>query len=154
MGKRMFLEDAERILSDVKPEQCFWVHNGPIVRNLYELEKAMGHMDNGTFMHHAYNSRNDFANWVRDILKDGELAEDMLKVKSKDKTLKKIKERVNFIEEIIDKERLKDSNVKSVNLLKNINLKDKFSKDTWVFILGIIIGVGIGIVIAIKFNIS
>ena len=154
MHKKIFLEDAERILSDVKPEQSFWVHNGPVVRNLHEFEKAIEHMNDEIFRHHVYNSRNDFANWVRDIIKDEELADDMLKVKSKDKTLKKIKDRVKFIEEIIDKERLKDSNLKSINLLKNINLKDKFRQDFGVFILGIVIGVVIGIVIAIKFNIS
>ena|SRR3989338_785085 len=154
MDKKIFLEDAEGILSDVKPEQCFWVHNGPVVRNLQELEKAMEYMDNETFLYHTCNSRNDFANWVKDILKDEELSDDILKDQSKDKTLKKIKGRIKFLEEIIYKERLKDSNVKSVNLLKNINLKGKLSKDAGLFALGITIGVIIGIVIAIKFNIS
>lgn len=122
MGKKIFLDDAEGILSDVKPEQCFWVHNGPVVRNLYELEKAMEQMNDEIFRHHVYNSRNDFANWVRDIIKDEELADDMLKVKSKDKTLKKIKDRIKFIEKIINEEKLKGFNIKSTNLLRNINL--------------------------------
>jgi hypothetical protein len=154
MGKKIFLGDAESILSDVKPEQCFWVHNGPIVRNLHELEKALEHMNEETFGYHVYNSRNDFANWVKDIIKDDELADILQKAESKDKTLKEIRDRIKFIEETIDKERLKSSNLESANLIKNINLKDKFSKDTGVFILGIVIGIAIGIVIAIKFNIS
>jgi len=154
MSKELFLEDAERILSDVKPEQCFWVHNGPIVRNLHELEKAIEDINDETFRHHVYSNRNDFANWVRDILKDEELADSILKVESKDKTLKKIGDRIKFIERIIDKERLKSSNLQSANLLKNINLNYKFSKYIWVFILGLVIGVVVGIVIAIKFNIG
>jgi hypothetical protein len=165
MAKEIFLEDIERILFDVKPEQCFWVHNGPIVRYLYELEIAIEHMNNETFKYHVHNSRNDFANWIRDVIKDEELADIMLKVKSKDEILKKVRNRIKFIERKLDEERFKSSNLESIrdkirplpiqlvdyrNTLKD----DMLSKDTLVFILGLLIGVILGIVVAVKFNIG
>ena len=107
MGKRIFLDDAERILADVKPEQSFWVHNGPIARNLHELKGAIEHMSPETYKHHVHDGRNDFANWVRDVLKDDDLADAVLKINSQGKLLEKVRKRIDFIERIIDEERLK-----------------------------------------------
>lgn len=105
MSKKIFLEDAERILSDVRPEQCFWVNNGPIVRNLQEMANALTYMKDETFKHHVNEQKNDISNWVMDVLKDEELASNIMKVSSKEKILNKIKKKINFLEKRIEKER-------------------------------------------------
>ena len=82
MNKTVSLEDAERILADASPEQCFWVNNGPIIKNLSEMTNALACMKDEIFSHHVNEEKNDFGNWVRDVLKDEELANDIAKVKS------------------------------------------------------------------------
>ena len=106
MYKKISLDDACKILADVAPEQCFWINNGPIIRNLQEMADALNYMEDQTFMHHINKDKNDFANWVRDVLKDEELAGKLVKIKSKEKILKEIKNRIKFLENRIEKEEL------------------------------------------------
>ena len=105
MSKQIFLEDVERILADVRPEQCFWVNNGPIVRNLQEMADALAYMKDKTFKHHVNNEKNDISNWVRDVLKDEELANDIARIKSKENILSKVQSRIRKLENKIEKER-------------------------------------------------
>ena len=106
MSKKISLEDAERILADVKPEQCFWINNGPIIRNLQEMTNTLAYMSEETFKHHVNDQKNDIVNWIRDVLKDEELADSIGKNISKERILKKIKNRMKFLENKIEKERL------------------------------------------------
>ena len=105
MNKQISLDDAYRILADVMPEQCFWVNNGPIIRNLHEIADAINYMGNETFKHHVNEEKNDIANWIKDVLKDEELANSVMKIKSKERILKEIKNRIKFLERKIEKER-------------------------------------------------
>jgi len=98
MSKSVSLEDAERILADASPEQCFWVNNGPIIRNLSEMADALGPMKDEIFSHHVNKEKNDFGNWVRDVLKDEELANDIARIKSKERILKKVQSRLKKLE--------------------------------------------------------
>jgi len=106
MSKKISLEDAERILADVKPECCFWINNGPIIRNLQEMTNTLAYMSEETFKHHVNDQKNDIVNWIRDVLKDEELADSIGKNISKERILKKIKNRMKFLENKIEKERL------------------------------------------------
>ena len=98
MNKTVSLEDAERILADASPEQCFWVNNGPIIRNLSEMANALACMKDEIFSHHVNKEKNDFGNWVRDVLKDEELANNITSVRSKEKILKKVQSRLKKLE--------------------------------------------------------
>ena len=59
---------------DIKPEECFRLSNGRILKNLYELMNALESMDDDTFRYHVNKNKNDFENWIRYVFKDGELA--------------------------------------------------------------------------------
>lgn len=99
MNKIKF-EDAKRILSDVNPENCFWFNNGPVAKNICEFAEDIKSISDETFSHHLNNEKNDFSNWVRDIIRDEKLANDLKKLKSKSSILKKIKERIKQLEKI------------------------------------------------------
>lgn len=90
-------DEARRYLSDVAPEQCFWVNNGPILKNLEELANVLPEMSDETFQHHVNKEKNDFSAWVNDTLGDQKLANDLLSSKSKDSALKKIRSRLNSL---------------------------------------------------------
>ena len=105
MSKSVSLEDAERILADASPEQCFWVNNGPVIKNLSEMSDFLASMNDDIFKHHVNKEKNDFGNWVRDVLKDEELANDIAKVKSRERILKKVQSRISKLNNKIKKKR-------------------------------------------------
>lgn len=94
-------DDAERVLSDVAPEKCFWVNNGPILRNVYELLNALKGIDAVKFMHHANKERNDFANWAADVLKDNGLARRIRRAKTQQGTARVVAKRIDELERIV-----------------------------------------------------
>ncbi len=74
---------SQNTLNDVQPQFNFWVCDGKVVKNLQELQYALDKMSEGTYTYHANNAKNDFANWVNDIIKHPELAQQLRKVKSR-----------------------------------------------------------------------
>lgn len=90
-------DEARKYLSDVAPEQCFWVNNGPILKNLDELANAMPDINDDTFYNHVNSEKNDFSNWIRDVIGDQALAKDLLSSQDKHSALRKIKNRLNSL---------------------------------------------------------
>lgn len=90
-------EEAKRYLCNAAPEQCFWVNNGPILRNIEELASYLPDMPNEAFQHHVNNEKNDFSSWIKDVIGDGKLANEILSSKSKDSAVKKIRNRLNSL---------------------------------------------------------
>lgn len=93
-------EEAKKYLSGCMPEQCFWVNNGPILKSIEELANALPQMSNETFRHHVNGERNDFSNWIRQVIGDKKLAEELTKSSSKDSALKKLKARLNSLKKM------------------------------------------------------
>ena len=71
------IKKEKHILICAQGEQCFWTTDGTVIANLVELEDALSCMADEVFSHHVHAERNDFANWIADILQDGELAESL-----------------------------------------------------------------------------
>ena len=90
-------DEARKYLSDVASEQCFWINNGPILKNLEELANVLPEISDDTFQHHVNNEKNDFSNWIRDVVGDQQLANDLLSSKSKSSAAKKVRSRVNSL---------------------------------------------------------
>ena len=89
--------EAGKYLRDVAPEQCFWVNNGPIVKNLDELANVLPVLNDEIFEHHVNKEKNDFSNWINDVIGDKKLANDLLSSRSKEAALKKISSRLNSL---------------------------------------------------------
>ena len=90
-------DEARGYLRDVAPEQCFWVNNGPILKNLDELANALQEISDDTYSHHVDSEKNDFSNWINDVIGDKKLANDLLSSKNKESVLKKVRNRVNSL---------------------------------------------------------
>ena len=88
---------AEGFLADVPQEYVFWCCDGQILKNLKQLRDAFSVMSEDTFAYHVNEAKNDFSNWVKDIIKDEVLASDMLKATSKTKSAKIVGERIAFL---------------------------------------------------------
>lgn len=83
---------------DASDPCCFWCNDGRILRNLYDLAKALDEMSDEVFKYHANNEKNDFSNWVGEVLLDPGLAKALKSAKSKDLAARKVRERIRETE--------------------------------------------------------
>ena len=91
-------EEASTRLSDVADEKRFWCHDGKLIKNLGELEKALNDMSDDTYHYHSSDGRNDFSNWIRDVVGDNKLANDLSKAKSRIQAGKVVAQRISFLQ--------------------------------------------------------
>jgi hypothetical protein len=93
-SSREKVSSKTKVWNDVHHENRFWVNDGNVLKNLQELPGALRNMDAETFMHHVNDEKNDFANWVNDVVGEKTLARDLLALKSKTPMVKAIKARL------------------------------------------------------------
>ena len=79
----------------IRPETYFYLANGFILKSIEELYHALSIMDDSLFEQHANQTKNDFANWIRDVFTETELANKISKTKSKIETQNILKEYLN-----------------------------------------------------------
>jgi len=93
---------ASEILRNINDDsKCFWVCDGRAIRSLRELPDVLKSMDAGAFKHHVNKERNDFANWIKDVIKDKTLAKSLKK--SKPKMISDVKKRVTALQRKLKK---------------------------------------------------
>lgn len=76
--KKIYME-----ISQISPKKYFWLANGSVIRNIYELSDVLRAMDDGLFNKHVGENKNDFAAWARNVLKNEHLAEKLDKATTK-----------------------------------------------------------------------
>ncbi len=64
----------------------FYAIDGNVFDSVKEFSLGLREMNDNTFWHHVTPDRNDFANWVEEIFKDKELAEQLHKAADKTHT--------------------------------------------------------------------
>lgn len=94
-------ENAKNILSNVPENKVFWLNDGRILRNLHDLSVVLGNLNEEAFEYHVNKEKNDFKNWINDVIGDKELANDISKTKSKEIMSKKVKTRINQLNSLI-----------------------------------------------------
>ena len=70
-------QEAKRFLADVPAEYVFRCHDGRVLQSMKELGNALNTTTDQTYVFHANAQKNDFTNWVRDIITDERLAKDL-----------------------------------------------------------------------------
>ena len=75
-------DDKPKHLVQATQEQAFWLHDGPALYNLRDLKHALDNITEEQFSYHVTEEKNDFANWVRAVLKDDECADEMMRCKT------------------------------------------------------------------------
>jgi len=85
---------ASKLLDNVPDQNAFWVCDGKILKNLYDLAKAFKEMSDDTYGYHANLQKNDFACWVGDIIKDKKLVNDILRSRSRQQAAKAVEKRI------------------------------------------------------------
>lgn len=134
--KILFPEDAKSILSDVNPEHKFNLHMGTSILSLEELAEALEIMDDISFKHHVTKEKNDFSNWVRDIIGDIDLSNDLLKAKTRKKAFELVSQRIEDLK----------------GLKNDYPIKEKVGLFNNEFFIGLLLGLILGFVISAIIN--
>ena len=79
---------GNKTLVNAPEDKVFWVHDGPKLRNLVDLRDLLQGLKESMFKFHVSEAKNDFANWINDVLGEAELAKKLRKIKSKRYTFK------------------------------------------------------------------
>lgn len=67
---------------EVEPEFRLWLSDGRVIKSITELARAMQDMKKEAYSYHVSGEKNDFANWIKDVLKEKWAAEQLRKAKS------------------------------------------------------------------------
>lgn len=76
---------------EVYDDQRFFMINGDVISRLSDLPDTISHLDDNTFSYHVNSERNDFSNWISDVILDAKLAEKVRKAKTKSEMAKVIR---------------------------------------------------------------
>jgi hypothetical protein len=87
-------ENYSNYLANVPPEKAFWVNNDGVLNNLDELASALKEMSMEQFQHHVSKEKNDFSNWIRDVIGDVTLANKLRRLKTKSAAVKAVRLRI------------------------------------------------------------
>ncbi|EKD62292.1 MAG: hypothetical protein ACD_52C00242G0001 [uncultured bacterium] len=82
------MQGNTKVLVHAPESKLFWVHTGPALRNLVDLRDILPGLKESIFKFHVNESKNDFANWIGEVLGEVDLANKLQKIKSKRYTVK------------------------------------------------------------------
>ncbi len=89
--------DASKILADVTGDRRFFSQDGCACKNLAELSECLGHMSPEVFSHHVNDTKNDLSNWIRDVLGDVTLANELSAVTTLNEAARMTSQRVAWL---------------------------------------------------------
>jgi hypothetical protein len=62
-----------------KPEEAFWINEGPVLLSIVDLKNALRTISDAQFAYHTKRSGNDFATWIRDCFGNDACADKLKK---------------------------------------------------------------------------
>jgi len=89
--------NRKKILSDVPKNQAFYCCDGQTLTNLVALANALQQMSDEVYAYHANGDKNDFYNWVADVVTDEELAEELAETLDRRQAADLVAERVAYL---------------------------------------------------------
>ena len=96
-------EDALKFLANIEGDKAFYVCNGVVLRNLQETSNCLNILDNKIFEFHVNKEKNDFYNWIKNVICDAVLANKIKGIKTGKTMAKKIDDRINQLKKALNK---------------------------------------------------
>jgi len=72
-------KQKRKLTEKVPAEYVFWCHDGSIFTDINELASGLLNMSDEIFAYHCNMEKHDFSNWVRDVVGDEALADELAK---------------------------------------------------------------------------
>lgn len=96
-------QDAARVLSDISGDKRFWCNDGSVISNLPQLAECLTHINDYSFGYHVTSEKNDFGNWVRDVIGDEKLARDITRTTNHLEAAEVVRTRISWLQEKLKK---------------------------------------------------
>ena len=94
---RMAKQEKMKYLADVPEEYSFRCHDGCVFKNMRELRDGLANMSDETYTYHANSEKNDFSQWVKDIIQDEKLATDLRNAQSRSEAAARVASRITTL---------------------------------------------------------
>jgi len=90
-------EPADKFLAKVPADSVFWCRDGSIFGSMKELAEGLVVISDETFTYHSNSEKQDFSNWVRDVIKDERLASELATATDRLQAAEYVAARVTFL---------------------------------------------------------
>ncbi|MFH2062935.1 MAG: hypothetical protein ABIJ46_02155 [bacterium] len=88
-------ETAEQYLSDVEPAwRSFWFGPQLMARNLEQFSAGLDRIDDQTYDFHVRGHERQLSRWMREVVGDGALADELDRVRTRDEAAAVVRQRV------------------------------------------------------------
>ncbi len=87
-------------LGNVPDSKVLISHDGQSFKNLNELAQGLSRMTGKTYAFHVNRCKNNFAKWVREVIGDQELANDLKQTLTPRDASRKVRDRVYYLSSI------------------------------------------------------
>ena len=94
---RITKSQAQKFLARVPEQKVFLCNDGSIFKDIRELKDALATMSDQTFRYHSNEVKQDFSNWVRDVVGDGNLAVNLETAPDREQAAKIVEERCSLL---------------------------------------------------------
>ena len=94
---RITKSQAQKFLARVPEQKVFLCNDGNIFKDIRELKDALATMSDQTFRYHSNEVKQDFSNWVRDVVGDGNLAVNLETAPDREQAAKIVEERCSLL---------------------------------------------------------
>lgn len=91
-------QQALKFLDNVPEQYTFYCCDDHHIWNMRDLLSELLNMTDDTFLYHSNQEKNDFSNWVRDVIGDEKLARDLARAKGHLEAVNTVTVRVAFLE--------------------------------------------------------
>ena len=92
---------AKGILARVPFQVSFWLCTNESIRSINDVYEALERATDEVFRYHVNRDKNDFEVWIREVIKDKDLAREIARVKTRETLVRKIRERVDELKSVI-----------------------------------------------------
>jgi hypothetical protein len=110
-------EQERKKLADAPKEKTFRTRLGKEIKNLRELSKTLDETPEDNFSEHVNDKKNDFANWIKNVLEDNELAEELYKTTDFKRTKQLVSARIKWLEDQIKRYEQHDETSQRLSLM-------------------------------------
>jgi hypothetical protein len=86
-----------KLLEKVPAEYVFYCHDGIVFTDVNELAAGLATMSDETFAYHSNPERKDFSKWVKDVIGDELLADNLARATSRLQATEYVVARIAFL---------------------------------------------------------
>jgi hypothetical protein len=92
---------AKSIMTKVPQNLSFWLCTNENLRSLSDVSDALEKASDEVFRYHVNRDKNDFELWIRDVVRDKDLAREIARVKTRETLIRKISERIDELRKTV-----------------------------------------------------